>query len=90
MSSGIFVDNWSDNAIFESKKSEQQGPVDGSISSGKYNDEPHNLFGKRAIMMWYRSLSKTIPLSHSLLISFMHCHALRKAVLPIDILKWIM
>lgn len=65
------------------------GPLDGFVSSGNHRDEPHNLLGQRAVMIWYRSLSKTIPLSYSLVISFLACHVLREVVLPTDILKWI-
>lgn len=65
------------------------GPIDGFVSSDNHSDEPRNLLGQRAVMIWYRSLSKTIPLSHSLVISFLACHVLREAVLPTDILKCI-
>lgn len=86
--SGIFAEDWADEAITQSE-SQSQGPLDGFVSSGNHGDEPHNLLGQRAVMIWYRSLSKTIPLSHSLVISFLACHVLREAVLPTDILKWI-
>ncbi|KAK1376478.1 TATA box-binding protein-associated factor RNA polymerase I subunit B [Heracleum sosnowskyi] len=86
--SRIFEDDWADEAITQSE-SQSQGPLDGFVSSGKHRDEPRNLLGQRAVMIWYRSLSKTIPLSHSLVISFLACHVLREAVLPTDILKWI-
>lgn len=64
------------------------GPVDGFVSSGRYRTEPHNILGQRAVMIWFRSLSKAIPLSYSLVISFLACHVLREAVLPTDMLKW--
>lgn len=86
--SGVFAEDWADEAITQSE-SQSQGPLDGFVSSGRNRDEPHNLLGQRAVMIWYRSLSKTIPLSHSLVISFLACHVLREAVLPTDILKWI-
>lgn len=66
------------------------GPVDGFVSSGKHRAEPHNILGQRAVMIWFRSLSKTIPLSYSLVISFLACHVLREAILPTDILKWML
>ncbi|XP_074354229.1 TATA box-binding protein-associated factor RNA polymerase I subunit B-like [Apium graveolens] len=65
------------------------GPVGSFVSSGNHRDEPHNLRGQRAVMIWFRSLRKTIPLNHSIVISFLACHVLREAVLPTDILKWI-
>ncbi|KAL8112007.1 hypothetical protein AgCh_019640 [Apium graveolens] len=86
--SGVFAEDWADEAITQSE-SQSQGPVDGFVSSGNHRDEPHNLLGQRAVMIWYRSLSKTIPLYHSIVISFLACHFLREAVLPTDILKWI-
>ncbi|KAL8111974.1 hypothetical protein AgCh_019612 [Apium graveolens] len=86
--SGVFAEDWADEAITQSE-SQSQGPVDGFVSSGNHRDEPHNLLGQRAVMIWYRSLSKTIPLHHSIVISFLACHVLREAVLPTDILKWI-
>lgn len=54
----------------------------------KYRDEPHNMYGQRAVMIWYRSLRKRIPLSCSLGVSFLACHIAREAILPTDIVKW--
>lgn len=85
--SRVFNDDWADEAITQSE-SQTQGPVDGFVSSGKHRAEPHNILGQRAVMIWFRSLSKTIPLSYSLVISFLACHVLREAILPTDILKW--
>lgn len=54
----------------------------------RHSTEPHNILGKRAVMIWYRSVSKTIPLPYSLVISFLVCHLAREVVLPTDIVKW--
>jgi len=57
-------------------------------SRAKYRAEPHNMYGKRAVMIWCRSLRKRIPLSCSLAVSFLACHIAREAILPTDIVKW--
>ncbi|XP_057484743.1 TATA box-binding protein-associated factor RNA polymerase I subunit B [Actinidia eriantha] len=85
--SGVFGDGWADETIYESE-SQKQGQPDDFKPRAKYSAEPHNIHGQRAVMIWYRSLSKKIPLSHSLAISFLVCHLAREAVLPTDILKW--
>ncbi|KAM7490996.1 hypothetical protein LguiA_033917 [Lonicera macranthoides] len=82
----IFSDGWADEAINESE-SQKEGHLDPSDPSYFY-DEPHNMLGQRAVMIWYRSLNKTIPLSYSLVISFLVCHLAREAILPTDIIKW--
>jgi hypothetical protein len=46
------------------------------------------MYGKRAVMIWCRSLRKRIPLSCSLAVSFLACHIAREAILPTDIVKW--
>ena len=54
----------------------------------KYTAEPHNIYGQRAVVIWHRALKRKIPLSCSLVISFLACHIAREAILPTDILKW--
>ncbi|KAF8399474.1 hypothetical protein HHK36_015340 [Tetracentron sinense] len=54
----------------------------------KYSAEPQNIHGQRAVMIWFRSLKKIIPISSSLAVSFLACHIAREAILPTDILKW--
>lgn len=54
----------------------------------KYRAEPHNMYGQRAVMIWYRSLRKKIPLACTVAVSFLACHVAREAVLPTDIMKW--
>lgn len=46
------------------------------------------MHGKRAVMIWYRTLRKKIPLSCSLAICFLACHVAREPILPTDIIKW--
>ncbi|KAH7833769.1 hypothetical protein Vadar_009546 [Vaccinium darrowii] len=84
--SRIFDDTGADDCIHESE-SEKQGLSDDCKPRAKYSAEPHNRGAQRAVTM-YRSLSKKIPLSHSLAISLLVCHLAREAVLPTDIIKW--
>uniref|UniRef100_A0A5B7A5D3 Putative TATA box-binding protein-associated factor RNA polymerase I subunit B n=1 Tax=Davidia involucrata TaxID=16924 RepID=A0A5B7A5D3_DAVIN len=83
----VFDDNWADE-VFRDSESQKEGLVDDFKPQPKYKAEPHNIHGQRAVIIWYRSLSKTIPLSYSLVISYLVCHIMREAVLPTDILKW--
>ncbi|KAK2969004.1 hypothetical protein RJ640_007869 [Escallonia rubra] len=85
-STRICADSWADDAIHESE-SQKQGQADDNRHSAKHHSELHNSRGQQAVMIWYRHLSKTIPLSYSLVISFLACHVAREAVLPTDILK---
>ncbi|KAF8407261.1 hypothetical protein HHK36_006388 [Tetracentron sinense] len=96
--SGIFDDGWADKAVEDSEVQEQD-----SSSSLRQNGEqvvfearsfslqqcePQNIHGQRAVMIWFRSLKKIIPISSSLTVSFLACHIAREAILPTDILKW--
>ncbi|KAL2482397.1 TATA box-binding protein-associated factor RNA polymerase I subunit B [Forsythia ovata] len=83
----IMADEWADKAIHESE-AQTQGEDDEFELGSKPGAEPVNLLGQRAVMIWYKSLSSTIPLSYSLAISFLVCHVTREAILPTDILKW--
>ncbi|XP_076955681.1 TATA box-binding protein-associated factor RNA polymerase I subunit B-like [Bidens hawaiensis] len=47
-----------------------------------------NELAKRCLTIWHQSLSKTIPLSYTLVISFLVCHLAREPILPTDIIKW--
>lgn len=86
-STRIFADEWADEAIHESE-SQTQGEAATFNSKARHRGEPHNILGKRAVMIWYQSVSKTIPLPYSLAISFLVCHLAREAILPTDIVKW--
>ncbi|XP_057981358.1 TATA box-binding protein-associated factor RNA polymerase I subunit B-like [Malania oleifera] len=83
----VFDDGWADEVVHESE-SQNQGDSGDYKSRVKYGSEPHNIFGQRAVMIWYRSLNNRIPLSCSLGVSFLACHVAREAILPTDILKW--
>lgn len=54
----------------------------------KYSAEPHNIYGERAVMIWYRSLRKSIPLACTVAITFLACHVAKEVVLPTDIVRW--
>ncbi|GAV67129.1 RRN7 domain-containing protein [Cephalotus follicularis] len=85
--SGVMNQGWADEII---QHSELQIPGDPKEFKArvKYRLEPHNIHGKRAVMIWYKALRKRMPLSCSLAISFLACHVAREAVLPTDIVKW--
>lgn len=54
----------------------------------KYSAEPYNIYGERAVMLWHRSLRKSIPLACTVAITFLACHVAKEAVLPTDMMKW--
>ncbi|XP_076912482.1 TATA box-binding protein-associated factor RNA polymerase I subunit B-like [Bidens hawaiensis] len=86
-STKLFSDDWADEAINESE-SQVQGETEGVRIRSEHKSEPHNLLGKRSVMIWYKSVSNTIPLSYSLVISFLACHLTREPILSTDIIKW--
>nr|XP_043610470.1 TATA box-binding protein-associated factor RNA polymerase I subunit B-like [Erigeron canadensis]XP_043610471.1 TATA box-binding protein-associated factor RNA polymerase I subunit B-like [Erigeron canadensis] len=86
-STKVFTDGWADQAIAESE-SQVQGETEIVGPRPRHKNEPHNLLGKRNVMIWYQSVSKTIPLCYSLVFSFLACHLAREAVLPTDIINW--
>ncbi|KAD2393677.1 hypothetical protein R6Q59_012024 [Mikania micrantha] len=86
-STNIFSDDWADKAIDDSESQVQEITQDAGVRA-EHKSEPHNLLGKRSVMIWYQSLSKIIPLSHSLVISFLTCHLAREPILPTDIIKF--
>lgn len=84
--SGVFDDNWADETIRESeiqKSGEAQ-----NASNVRYKEEPRNIHGQRAVLIWLKSLRRSIPIHCSLVISFLACHIARSRVLPTDIIKW--
>ncbi|XP_047323956.1 TATA box-binding protein-associated factor RNA polymerase I subunit B [Impatiens glandulifera] len=87
LSTGVFSDEWADEAILESE-SQKEGLEDEIKPRVKFRGEPHNIHGKRAVMIWFRSVSKKIPVSYSLAITYLVCHLAREAILPTDISKW--
>lgn len=84
---GIMADGWADKAVHESE-SQLQGEASESQGHAEYRNEPHNMLGKRAVTIWYKSLRTLMPLPYSLAISFLVCHLARESVLPTDIIKW--
>ncbi|CAH1418511.1 unnamed protein product [Lactuca virosa] len=86
-STKLFSDDWADEVINESE-SQVQGETEAVAPNAKHKSEPHNILGKRSVMIWYRSVSKTIPLPYSLAISFLLCHLAREPILSTDIAKW--
>ncbi|ESW03751.1 hypothetical protein PHAVU_011G039300 [Phaseolus vulgaris] len=84
---GVFDDDWADKVIHNSEMQKEDEPEEHKPRS-KYKAEPHNIFGQRAVMIWFRSLKKRIPLSCTLAVSFLACHVAREAVLPSDMMKW--
>ncbi|CAL8083859.1 unnamed protein product [Prunus armeniaca] len=84
----VFQDDWGDRTFDDAEIRQQGEPPEDFKPRSKYRDEPHTRFGQRAVMVWFRSLRNTIPLSYTLAISFLACHLSREAVLPTDIVKW--
>uniref|UniRef100_A0A7N1A5Z6 Rrn7/TAF1B N-terminal cyclin domain-containing protein n=1 Tax=Kalanchoe fedtschenkoi TaxID=63787 RepID=A0A7N1A5Z6_KALFE len=84
--SQVFDDDWADNAISESEVRNSGLPEDIEHPPRFYR-EFRNSHGERAIMIWYKSLRKMIPLSSSLAVSYLACHVARESVLSTDILK---
>ncbi|KAB1208345.1 TATA box-binding protein-associated factor RNA polymerase I subunit B [Morella rubra] len=84
---GVFDDDWADHAIQDSEMQSPEEPEDPKPRA-KYSSEPHNMYGQRAVIIWYKSLRKRIPLSCSFAVSFLACHIAREAILPTDIVKW--
>ncbi|GJW81858.1 TATA box-binding protein-associated factor RNA polymerase I subunit B isoform X1 [Tanacetum coccineum] len=64
------------------------GETKGVGPAAKHKSKPHNLLGKRSLMIWYHSVRKTTPLWYTLVISFLVCHLARESILSIDIIKW--
>lgn len=90
--SRVFEDGWDSRVVEESEDLLRQ------ISGGdepiyrrircKDRHEPHNMYGKRSILIWLRSLKRAVPLQSTLAVLFLACHVARQSVLPIDIVNW--
>ncbi|XP_056683279.1 TATA box-binding protein-associated factor RNA polymerase I subunit B isoform X2 [Spinacia oleracea] len=79
----VFDDDWADKTVLDSETGEKRYQV------GKHCiNEPRNMHNERMVMIWSRSLKKTIPLSCSLAVSYLACHIAKEPVLPTDIIKW--
>ncbi|KAB2623066.1 TATA box-binding protein-associated factor RNA polymerase I subunit B [Pyrus ussuriensis x Pyrus communis] len=81
----LFDDDWADSEMCRGR---QGDTLEGFKPRANYRAEPHTKYGQRAVMVWFRSLRNTIPLSYTLAVSFLACHLSREAVLPTDIVKW--
>ncbi|XP_010527901.1 PREDICTED: TATA box-binding protein-associated factor RNA polymerase I subunit B isoform X2 [Tarenaya hassleriana] len=85
--SGVFNESWGDEAIKDSEvQSEGEAREDKLYIRNK--SEPHNLYGKRAVLIWVKSLRASLPLSSSLAICFLACHVARASILPTDLVRW--
>ncbi|GJZ35731.1 RNA-directed DNA polymerase, eukaryota, reverse transcriptase zinc-binding domain protein [Tanacetum coccineum] len=83
----VFADDWADE-VFNESESQVQGETKGVGPAAKHKAKPHNLLGKRSLMIWYHSVRKAIPLWYTLVISFLVCHLAMEPILSTDIIKW--
>ncbi|KAK1435820.1 hypothetical protein QVD17_01590 [Tagetes erecta] len=74
-STKLFSDDWAKIV---------KGKIEGVGCKDKREANRHKVFCKRCVKI----LSKTIPLSYSLVISFLACHLAREPILSTDIIKW--
>lgn len=82
-STRVFDDGWADKTVLDSETGEKR------YQTGKHCiNEPRNMHNERMVMIWCRSLKKTIPLSCSLAVSYLACHIAKEPILPTDIIKW--
>lgn len=58
------------------------------MSQSQHSKGTYNMYGQNAVMIWFRSLRKRIPISSSLAVSFLACHVAREPILPTDIHAW--
>ncbi|XP_010691467.2 TATA box-binding protein-associated factor RNA polymerase I subunit B [Beta vulgaris subsp. vulgaris] len=84
-STRVLDDDWPDTIVLESERGEKRYQ-----SGSHFVNEPRNLLNERMVIIWCRSLKKTIPLSYSLAVSYLACHIAKEPVLPNDIIKWAM
>ncbi|XP_028803131.1 TATA box-binding protein-associated factor RNA polymerase I subunit B-like [Neltuma alba] len=81
--------DWADVVVLESEMQQVTGSEDNVQKLPvKHKREFHNILGERVVMIWYKSLSKMIPLDCTVAILFLACHMTNEAVLPIDISQW--
>nr|GEV99455.1 TATA box-binding protein-associated factor RNA polymerase I subunit B [Tanacetum cinerariifolium] len=88
-STEVFADHRATKVIRESKSKlvnrrtdHISGKTKGVGPTDKHEAEPPRC------MIWYRYVSKTIPLWYSLVISFLVCHLAREPILSTDIIQW--
>ncbi|CAK8576647.1 unnamed protein product [Lathyrus sativus] len=85
---GVFDEDWANKVIDDSEMQKEGEPEDYN-SRGKYKSEPHNIFGQRAVFLWFRSLKNRIPLVSTIAVSYLACHIAREAIMPSDMIKWV-
>lgn len=85
----VMDDDWADKVVQQSEL-HNLGDVTESQRSATHSEEPQNMFGQRAVMIWYRSLHSCLPISYTLALSFLFCHVAEEPILPTDILKGVL
>ncbi|XP_077228888.1 TATA box-binding protein-associated factor RNA polymerase I subunit B-like isoform X2 [Tasmannia lanceolata] len=91
--SRVFDEGWANEVIIDSEVAhtedgEKEAKKMRKLNSDRYRGEPRNLYGERAVMIWFKNLRKKIPRASSLAVCFLACHVAREAILPTDLLKW--
>ncbi|CAI9266301.1 unnamed protein product [Lactuca saligna] len=71
-STKLFSDDWADEVINESE-SQVQGETEAVAPNAKHKSEPHNILGKRSVMIWYRSTITLYFYSEAGIISCFNC-----------------
>ncbi|CAI9266297.1 unnamed protein product [Lactuca saligna] len=61
-STKLFSDDWADEVINESAY-QVQGETEAVAPNAKHKSEPHNILGKRSVMIWYRSKLESLAAS---------------------------
>ncbi|XP_058729069.1 TATA box-binding protein-associated factor RNA polymerase I subunit B-like isoform X1 [Vicia villosa] len=84
---GVFDEDWA-NKVLDDSETQKEGEPEDYNTRGKYRSEPHNMYGQRAVFIWFRSLKNRIPLVSTIVVSYLACHIAREAIMPSDIIKW--
>ncbi|CAI8616883.1 unnamed protein product [Vicia faba] len=50
---GVFDEDWANKVLHDSEMQKEGDPEDYN-SRGKYRSEPHNMYGQRAVFLWFR------------------------------------
>ncbi|XP_058766833.1 TATA box-binding protein-associated factor RNA polymerase I subunit B [Vicia villosa] len=83
---GVFDEDWA-NKVLDDSETQKEGEPEDYNTCGKYRSEPHNMYGQRAVFIWFRSLKNRIPLVSTIVVSYLACHIAREAIMPSDIIK---
>ncbi|GKA81781.1 TATA box-binding protein-associated factor RNA polymerase I subunit B isoform X1 [Tanacetum coccineum] len=86
----VFADDRANEVINESKTKVVNGRTDHISGKTKGVGRPTDKHETEppGCMIWYRYVSKTIPLWYSLVISFLVCHLAHEPILSTDIIQW--